>query len=352
MRRLPLADLHQRAGAALAEVDGVQRVESYGPAAEGSQLARAGAGLVDLGHRARLVVSGPDRVSWLQGMLTNDINGLAVGQGCLAVAVTNKGKLVADLRVFQRGEVVWLELAPERAAPLLEHLNRHLIMEECAIEDRSDESALIGVHGPRAAQILRTLAPDLPDLSEHAQVELELGVARAVAIGSRELGLAGFDLWLSPNRAPALWEALRGMGAAPIGVDACEVLRIEAGRPHFGAELDEDTLPLEAGLENTINYQKGCYVGQEVLARVTYRGHVNRKLAGLWLSGEAPAAPSEALSHEGKPAGEVRSSVRSPHFGRPIALAYVRRELAVEGTKLTLADGREASVTALPFQNR
>jgi folate-binding protein YgfZ len=350
MRNLPLAELHQRAGATLIEADGVQRVASYGSAEAGSLAARAGAGLIDLGHRARLVVTGPDRVAWLQGMLTNDIKGLAVGQGCLAVAVTNKGKLVADLRVFQRADAVWLELATDRAAPLLDHLNRHLIMEDCAIDDRSSESAWIGLHGPRAIEILRGLAPALPDLAEYAQAEVAIAGGSAIAIGSGEFGLPGCDLWLSPDRAAAVWEALRTAGATPMGADACEILRIEAGIPRFGAELDEDTLPLEAGLERTINYEKGCYVGQEVLARVTYRGHVNRKLAGLWLAGEAPAAPHEALTHDGKPAGEVRSSIRSPHFGRPIALAYVRRELLTDGAKLTLADGREATVTSLPFK--
>jgi len=350
MRKLPLSDLHRRAGAILAESDGAERIASYGPAAERSLAARSGAGLVDLSDRARLVVTGPDRIAWLQGMLTNDIKGLAAGQGCLAVAVTNKGKLVADLRVLVRPDAAWLELAADRAAPLLDHLNRHLIMEDCAIEDRSAETALIGLHGPRATEILRKVAPSLPELTEYAQAEIEIDGAPAVAVGSRELGLPGYDLWLTPDRAAAAWETLRAAGASPMGADTCEILRIEAGIPRFGAELDEDTLPLEAGLERTINYEKGCYVGQDVLARVTYRGHVNRKLTGLWLAGDAPARPGEVLTHEDKPAGDVRSSVRSPHFDRPIALAYVRRELVTEGARLTLPDGREATITALPFK--
>jgi folate-binding protein YgfZ len=350
MRQLPLSDLHRSADATLAESDGAECVASYGPAAERSLAARGGAGLVDLSDRARLVVTGPDRIAWLQGMLTNDIKGLAAGQGCLAVAVTNKGKLVADMRVLVRPDAVWLELATDRAAPLLDHLNRHLIMEDCSIEDRSAETALIGLHGPRADEILRKLAPSLPDLTEYAQAEIGIGGGPAVAIGSHEFGVPGYELWLTPDRAAAVWETLRAAGATPMGADACEVLRIEAGIPRFGAELDEDTLPLEAGLERTINYEKGCYVGQEVLARVTYRGHVNRKLAGLWLAGDAPARFGDALTHEDKPAGEVRSSVASPHFGRPIALAYVRRELVTEGAKLKLADGRETTVTALPFK--
>jgi folate-binding protein YgfZ len=283
-------------------------------------------------------------------MLTNDIKGLAPGQSCLAVAVTNKGKLVADLRVFQRSDAAWLELAADRAAPLLDHLNRHLIMEECTIEDQSTGSAWIGLHGPRATEILKKLSPSLPELAEHAQADIAIGGGSAVAIGAREFGLPGYDLWLSPDRAAAVWEALRSAGASPMGADACEILRIEAGIPRFGAELDEDTLPLEAGLDRTINYEKGCYVGQEVLARVTYRGHVNRKLTGLWLAGDAPARPGEALTHDGQPAGEIRSSIRSPHFARPIALAYVRRELVPEGTQLKLPDGREGTVTALPFK--
>ncbi|HUB06666.1 MAG TPA: glycine cleavage T C-terminal barrel domain-containing protein [Myxococcales bacterium] len=350
MRTLPLHEVHRAAGARLAEAGGAERVESYGDAAKLSAEARSGAGLVDLSQRGRLAVSGPDRVSWLQGMVTADVKKLAPGQGTFACIVSPKGKLLAAARIFAREAELWLDLEESPLEATLDHLRRHLVMEECEVVDRSAETAMLGLHGPRAHALLAGLAPGLPELAEHAQAGIALGGVSAVAIGSRELGLPGIDLWLAPGDAAAAWRALTAAGATLLGFDATEILRVEAGRPRFGAELDEDTLPLEAGLERAISYDKGCYVGQEVIARMTYRGHANRKLAGLWLEGTAPAAPSEALSRDGKPVGEIRSSLVSARFGRPVALAYVRRESLEPGTKLALASGRGATVTALPFE--
>ncbi len=346
MRALPARELHRAAGARLGEAAGVERVESYGDPAKGALAARAGAGLVDLSHRGRLAVTGPDRAGWLQGMVTADVKKLAPGQGAYACVVSPKGKLVATARVLARPDALWLDVEEAPVEAALEHLRRHLVMEDCEIAERSGETAMLGLHGPRARELL----PGLAELAEHAQAEVTAGGVRALAIGSRELGLPGVDLWLAAADAAAAWQALRAAGATPLGFDAAEILRIEAGRPRFGAELDEGTLPLEAGLERTIAYDKGCYVGQEVIARMTYRGHANRKLTGLWIDGEAPAAGGEALSRDGKPAGEVRTSVVSARFGRPVALAYVRRESLEPGTKLELASGRAATVAALPFE--
>ncbi|MHB1844083.1 MAG: CAF17-like 4Fe-4S cluster assembly/insertion protein YgfZ, partial [Deltaproteobacteria bacterium] len=335
MRALPLRTLHLAAGATLGEVDGAERLLSYGEPARLALAARAGAGLVELSNRGRLAAVGPDRSSWLQGMVTADVGRLEPGQGCAATAVTAKGRLVAALRIFKRPDELWLDVDESRAGPLAEQLRHLLIMEDCELVDRSERSAMLGLHGPRALSLLRGLAEALPSaLPEHAQAEIAIAGQPAVAIGSRELGLDGIDLWLAPAACAPIWEALRQAGATPIGGDAAELLRLEAGRPRFGAELDEGTLPLEAGLERTISYDKGCYVGQEIIARATYRGHVNRKLVGLWLSGEAAAPAGTKLALGDKEVGELRSSAVSPRFGRPIALGYARREALAPGTSL------------------
>ena len=350
MRLLPLREVHRAAGATLEETDGRQRVASHGDAATAALAARAGAGLIDLSDRGRLAVVGPDRTSWLHGMVTADVKRLSPGTGGPATLVTAKGKLVATARILVRAEEIWLDLDGARLVPALEQLRRFIVMEDCEVQDRSAETAMLGLHGPRAGEWIRTLAPALPDLDEDAQATLSIAGQGVVAIGSRRLGLPGIDLWLSPASCPAVWHALLQAGAVAMGNDAAEILRLESGRPRFGAELDEDTLPLEAGLDRAISYDKGCYLGQEVIARVTHRGHVNRKLAGLWLEGTVPASAGAALSHGGKPVGEVRSSLFSPHFRRPIALGYVRREQLAPGTVLALPDGRTATVTPLPFQ--
>ncbi len=349
-RLLPLREVHRAAGARLEETSGRQRVGSYGDASKGALAARSGAGLIDRSDRGRLAVVGPDRTGWLHGMVTCDVKRLAPGTGAEAAAVTAKGKLVAVCRVLMRKDEIWLDVEGERLAPALEHLRRFIVMEDCEVQDRSDETAMLGVHGPRAVEIARKFAPGLPELDEFAQAVVSVAGQGAVAVGSRELGLPGIDLWLSPASCPPVWHALREAGAAAIGEDAAEILRVEGGRPRFGADLDEDVLPLEAGLDRAISYDKGCYLGQEVIARVTYRGHVNRKLIGLSIDGTEPAPAGAQLLHEGKPAGEIRSSVVSPWLGRPIALAYVRREMLASGTALALPDGRSATVTPLPFQ--
>jgi folate-binding protein YgfZ len=320
-------------------------VERRADLSAGSLAARTSAGLFDLSHRGRLAVVGPDRESWLQGMVTADVKKLGVGAGCAATVVTAKGKLVAVLRVFKRPGELWIDLEAERVAPALEHLRRHIIMEDCELVDRSAETAMLGLHGPTALALL-----GIPPLAEYEQREVAIAGQAVVAIGSAELGLSGVDLWLAPAACEPVWKALLAAGATPLGLDAAEILRVEAGRPRFGAELDEDTLPLEAGLERAISYDKGCYVGQEVIARVTHRGHVNRKLAGLWISGDTAAATGAPLTHDGKPAGEVRSSLFSERLKAPIALGYVRRELLTPGTTLALPDGRTATVAALPFE--
>jgi folate-binding protein YgfZ len=347
MRALPLSSLHRAAGAALAETNGVERVESYGDPSSLARAARTGVGLLDLSHRGRLAVVGPDRESWLQGMVTADVKKLEVGAGCAATVVTVKGKLVAALRIFKRPDELWIDLDAERVTPTLDHLRRYIVMEECELVDRSAETAMLSLHGPRARTLLGA-----PQLAEHQQAKLEIGGEEVLAIGSAELGVEGLDLWLTPGACSAVWKALLTAGGTPLGFDAAEILRIEAGRPRFGAELDEDTLPLEAGLERAISYDKGCYVGQEVIARIAHRGHVNRKLAGLWISGDAPAPAGATLSQDGKPAGAVRSSLVSEKLGAPIALAYVRRESLSAGTVLSLPDGRTATVTTLPFGPR
>ncbi len=352
MRALPLHETHRAAGALLAELAGAERLQSHGDPAALARAARRGAVLLDLSHRGRVAVTGPDRSRWLHGMVTADVERLSPGQGCLATVVTAKGRLVADLRIFARPDELWLELDESRTEPLLAQLSRLLVMEDCELRDRSAETAMLGIHGPRASEILRGLDPGLPDLLEHGQASITIADQGAVAIGSRELGLPGVDLWLAPAACEPVWEALRKAGAIPIGSDAAELLRLEAGRPRFGAELDEETLPLEAGLERAISYDKGCYVGQEIIARATYRGHVNQKLVGLWISGESEAPPGAALSAGGKELGRIRSSAISPWFDRPIALGYVRREAVQPGTPLELPDGRTATVTALPFEIR
>ncbi len=355
MRSLPLESLHLKAGASLGDAGGAARVESYGEPGRLSLAARRGTGLLDLSHRSRLTVVGPDRLSWLQGIVTNDVQKLAPGEGCAAAALTSKGKLVGELRIHVRPSEIWIDAETHRGEALLAHLSHFIIMEDCEVRDISPELAVLALVGPKARETARHLfrapGPTLAPLADYAQSEVRapaLAELPVVAIGWPDLGLPGIAFWINPNMADQVWEALRLAGAVPMGFDAAEILRVEAGRPRDGAELDEDVIPLEAGLEAEISDSKGCYLGQEIIARVSHRGHVNRKLAGFTLSGELPALPAP-LSRDGKVVGELRSAVRSASLGRNIGLGYLRRELLAPGTEVSLADGQAATVTAVPF---
>jgi len=351
MRSLPLEALHLKAGAELGDAGGAARVESYGEPGPLAIAARQGAGLLDLSHHSRLAVVGPDRLSWLQGIVTNDVQKLATGEGCAAAALTNKGKLVGDLRIFVRPSELWIDVQAQRGEALQSHLSRFIIMEDCEVRDISPELAVLALVGPKAILIARHLFPALAHLADYAQAEVRapaLAELPAVAIGWPDLGLPGISLWINPTMADQVWEALRLAGAVPMGFDAAEILRVEAGRPREGAELDEDVIPLEAGLDAEISNTKGCYLGQEIIARVSHRGHVNRKLVGFTLGGALPALPAP-LSHEGKVVGELRSAVSSTRLGRNIGLGYLRRELLATGTEVGLPGNSVATVTPVPF---
>ncbi len=313
--------------------------------------ARQGAGLLDLSHRSRLAVVGPDRQSWLQGMVTNDLQKLKAGEGCAAAALTSKGKLVGDLRIHVRPGEIWIDAEAQRGEALLTHLSHYIIMEDCEVREMSPELAVLALVGPKALSVAQHLFPTLGPLADYAQADVRapaLAELPVVAVGWPDLGLPGVALWLNPGIADQVWEALRLAGAVPMGFDAAEILRIEAGRPREGSELDEDVIPLEAGLESEISETKGCYLGQEIIARVSHRGHVNRKLVGLTLGGPVPALPAP-LTREGKVVGELRSAVRSPGLSRNIGLGYLRRELLTPGTEVALANGEAAMVTPVPF---
>ena len=292
----------------------------------------------DLSPRARLLLTGPDRVRFLHGMVTNDIEALSPGAGCRAAMLTVKGKTLAELIVYADEEQLLLELDPEVRQKIRDTIGKHIIMDDVELADITDETRELGVYGEGArAAIERALSAEVPSLApyHHALV----GGVRVAA--APELGMPGYHVF------------------GPVAVDGevlddarWELLRIEAGRPRFGVDVDEDRLILEAAMDDAVSLTKGCYLGQEVVARATARGHINRKLMGLTLSGEGPAARGSKLSHPSREdAGLITSSVVSPGFG-PIALGYVHRTVWQPGTVLTVHDAagaREATVDALPF---
>jgi len=321
------------------------------PFEEAYRAATEGALALDRSHLARIAARGKDRESFLQNMLTNDVRSLAPGAGIPAAFLTNKGKLVSDLIVFKGDDVFLLEVERGRAESFRKALDRYIISEEVALESRADTEATLSLEGPKASGILAELggiaASRLDELAHLHFSILDLGKVPARVTARRRELTPRFDVAASPDGTKDLLERLLERGAILGGEDVRETRRIEASLPRFGVDMDESHLPLEAGLDEAISFQKGCYIGQEYVVRLAHRGHLNRRLSGLRLTGEAPA-PGTPVLCGAEEAGAVTSSAFSPAFGCALAFAYLKRAYFEPGTELT-AGGRTATVSSLPF---
>ena len=313
----------------------------------------AGAGLIDRSRLGRIVLTGADRRSYLQGLLTNDIAALTAGTGCYAALLTAQGRMIADMRVLELGDAVLLDVSPIAAATVRAHLERFVFSEDVEVRDVTGERGEIGVYGPGAVAIVSRLANASVDhLPLFGSVQASFDGSPLLAVRSDEAGVDGYDLIVDRAAVEALTAALIDAGGVPVDDEAAEAVRIEAGRPRFGQDMTEETIPLEAGIEDrAISRTKGCYVGQEVIIRVVDRGQgrVARRLVGLMLPPEAPVPAAGAHIASGARAiGRVTSATRSPALGRPIALGYVHRDFVSPGTEVTVGE-TPAVVAAIPF---
>ena len=298
-------------------------------------------GLLDRSGRGKLIVSGAEAAEYLQGQLTSDVEALEPGEGQYAALLDRKGHIQADMRVLRQpaaGEL-WIDTEPEGLEPARKHLQTYKIGRQVELADVTAERAILSLIGPRAVEIAQHGAA----LPEHACEPASIEGVDCLAVGTA----GGIDLIAAAADAGRLREALLGAGAVEVGAEAVEILRIEAGTPRFGAEMGAETMPAEAGIvESAVSFAKGCYIGQETVARLHYKGRPNRNLRGLRLS--APAAAGAILRLGEKEVGRVGSACVSPALG-PIALAIVRRE-AGPGDELAVGeDGVTARVVDLPF---
>jgi tRNA-modifying protein YgfZ len=325
---------------------------------ESYTAARASAALIHRTGRGFIVVSGKDRASYLHGLLTNDVASLKAGEGCYAAYLTAQGRMIADLWVYELGDVILLAVARESVDAVMSKLDQFIFSEDVQLGDVSLTFGAVAVVGPRAAAIVSEVVA-LPDgsalpasLPEHGNLRGEFEGETVVVIQVTDAGVAGYELLVAAARLPRLAAALSTKGAVELDDATADVIRIEAGVPKFHRDMDEETIPLEAGIESrAISLTKGCYVGQEVIIRVLHRGHgrVAEKLVGLKFSGNAvPEAGTVVTSSEGREIGRVTSSAFSPALGAAIGLAYLKRDFIEAGTHVTIG-GSDALVSPLPF---
>ena len=314
---------------------------------------REGAGLLELPGRGVLEVRGSERVRWLDGMLSQDVRAVAargVGAGGYALALTQKGRIVADVHLLVHEECIWLELERAAIPALTAHLERYIIADDVELRDVSAELTRFALEGPRAAQAVETLLETSPEEPE-GFVPVQPGGLQAWLATWGLLGPSGRQLFASSSSAQELRETLLDAGAevglVPVREEAFHLRRIEVGIPWLGRELDESVLPAEARLERAVSTTKACYTGQEVVARLRSRNRRNHLLVGLRFEEPAPE-PGAGLQAEGRRAGEVTSVARPPS-GEPIGLGFVRAELAEPGVTLSLQGGRAARVCAIPL---
>jgi folate-binding protein YgfZ len=297
-------------------------------------------GLVDRSERGKLALTGPEAKSFLHGQVTNDIEGLGPGRGCYAAFLTHKGKMLGDLRVLDLGDELLLDTERATLQELFNMIRRYKLGSDVELHKRTLELGLLSLAGPDARRVAGAggLGPD-----EHDNVRAEIAGTPVVLVATD----VGVDVFAPAGATDAVRAALAAEGAVPVTEEAAETLRVERGRPRYGLDLDDGTIPQEAGLnERAVSFTKGCYVGQETVARLFYRGRPNRHLRGLRLS--APAATGDALRLGEKEVGRVGSVALSPTLG-PIALAIVRREAGPGDTLAVGDDGTSAEVVELPF---
>src|SRR5580704_11249248 len=358
----PLRQREEALGATFATWFGCTMPDRFAPLETEYHCARETAALIDKNYRAFIYASGPDRLRYLNAVLTNDVRETAAGRGVPSLLLNPQGHIIAELEVYAIGErllIVSYQMIRER---LIEALDKYIIMDDVTLEDATPSLAVLGVEGPNSPEILRSVTGiDFGSLAELGHVEASVAsvvskdktAAIPVRVIRRSPDAPGFECVVAREHIDALWDvllaAVQAKDGGPVGYSTLSTLRLEAGVPSFGYDFDETVIPHEAGLENShINYSKGCYTGQEIVERVRSRGHVNRIRAGVEFQATVVPERGTKLSAAGKEVGHVTRAAFSLAANHAIAMAYLRREVSAAGTALEYSGGT-ARVITLPY---
>jgi folate-binding protein YgfZ len=317
------------------------------------QALLSGCGLYDLSWRARIAVTGSDRVRWLNGMATNNVRDLVPGHGVYAFLLNAQGRIQADLYVFQRGESLLVDTERRQREKVLQLFDHYIIADDVEIADISDKLTALGLTGPESRNILERAGVAVPDLAplQFADVAWQDALKEkktVTLLRSGEEARESWQIWIAPEHASELWGALLKAGARPTGTAALNLFRISRGIPQFGVDIRERDLPQETGQTRALNFTKGCYLGQEIVERIRSRGAVHRQFTAFVVEGALPEAGAKILAgeKEEKEVGEITSSAILPLPGgdRPVALGYLRREAAEKDLRAGTATLKPASI--------
>jgi folate-binding protein YgfZ len=359
--------------AAVAEYRGARTAARFGdPQAESAAL-RDSCAVYDLGYRAKIALTGADRVRWLNGMITNNIRDLAAGHGVYGFLLNPQGHILGDLYAYNRGPSITVDTDLSQIEKILAAFEHYIIMDDVevtrlrpadeGVQGSTDQGAAdapsardvtaLGMGGPKAREVMRKAKMEIPDLRPLELREIhcdgDCGRVQCTVVRTDE-GIESYEIWLAPEQAGALWNRLVTAGASPIGFEALELHRIVSGIPRYGVDIRERDLPQETGQARALNFNKGCYIGQEIVERIRSRGAVHRTFSGFLAEGGGEAiAPATRIVAGEKEVGEITSAatIRAGGGDKTVALGYIRRELGAPGREV-LIGGVKAHVIPLP----
>ena len=354
-RKSPLEETHRRLGAVMKDMGEWSLPASYGDAtAEYGVVRGDGAGLLDFSSRGRIEVRGSEAVQFLNGLITNDVKALEEGSWMLAAFPNVQGRLIGAARVLRLANDSFLfDTESQSQERVLKTLERFTLAGDFHVTDLADELALMSLQGARAAHVLTATLGEEAARVTRGRIHTGLWNNQVLhVIRASATAEDGFDVFVASSEAVSLWDALMAAGARGVGNDALEVLRIEAGIARYGVDVDETNVVLEAVPDEAVSFTKGCYIGQEIIARIHWRGHVAKKLTGLVLDEQGePARDDKIRSLDGKEIGRLTSVTFSPRVKSMIALGYVKYDYLAPGTEVRVKSGEQelaARVVELP----
>ncbi|MFZ0773598.1 MAG: glycine cleavage T C-terminal barrel domain-containing protein [Candidatus Sulfotelmatobacter sp.] len=323
------------------------------PQAEFASLLN-GCGIYDLGFRARISLKGGDRVRWMNGMVTNNIRDLAAGHGVYAFLLSPQGRILGDMVVHNQGETLMVDTDRIQVEKLIATFDHYIIMDDVEVTDLSDQLTAIGLSGPKSLAVLLAAGIQIPALQPlqffTIQCDCQCGCLECTVVHGEDALRESYEIWLAPAHVKHLWDALLKAGATPAGSEVLEIQRIVAGIPLYGVDIRERDLPQETEQMRALNFNKGCYVGQEIVERIRSRGNVHRKFTGFLVEGAATIMAGDKIISGEKEVGEITSAavLRTPSGERTVALGYIRREVGVPGREVTIGVVK-ATVAQLPL---
>ena len=318
---------------------------------------RTGCGVYDLGFRAKISLTGSDRIRWLNGMVTNNIRDLDVGRGAYAFLLNPQGHILGDLYAYNRGDSMTVDTDSAQAEKILATFDHYIIMDDVNVTNLSEQLTALGIAGPKSRDVLTAAGIAISEAQPLEVVtprcDCQCDCLQCTVVRGEDAQQVSYEIWIPPQDVRKLWDALVDAGATPIGSEALELHRIVSGIPRYGIDIRERDLPQETEQARALNFNKGCYVGQEIVERIRSRGAVHRKFTGFLAEGGVPIAAGTKIVSGDKEVGEITSaaSLQTPDGAKTVALGYIRREAGVPGREVRIGEIK-ATVAQLPITDR